>query len=540
VLEVTPAVRLPLVIHIKRDPAGTLSGTMDSPTQGANGLPLADVALQAASLSFAVPAVSGTYKGTWDAAAKSWKGEWSQGGMTLPLVLAAPKPPEPLPANWQVPDNDGITKLIADRIAPRAGESLVVGVLEPGEKRVVTGGPANADTVFEIGSISKVFTALILADMVSKGEVSLDDPAAKYLPQGATMPERGGKQITLRDLSTHVSGLPRLATNMPLSDPADPYADDSDALMLAFLASYQLPRDIGAQPEYSNFAVGLLGYLLGRAANKDYETLLRERITGPLGMTDTSIALSADQQARFVQAYDEYMRPTKPWRFVRPGAGGIRSTANDMLKFAAAVIDPKSPLAPAMKVALSVHVPAGTGYEQALGWQVGTLEPGARKMLIHNGGTGGFRSVLALLPAQGRAVVVLANSAAEPSATDLGLHVLAGFPLVPTLPVPPAPPPPVARTEITLPAAELDRFDGRYDLGGGIEFVFTRDGDRLLAQRQGGITGPVLQVFPEAPLAFFYKALDAQFVFTADADGKVTGVEFIQGPVKAPGKRVEP
>jgi D-alanyl-D-alanine-carboxypeptidase/D-alanyl-D-alanine-endopeptidase len=343
----------------------------------------------------------------------------------------------------------------------------------------------------------------------------------------------------LGDLSQHVSGLPRLADNMPMSDPADPYFDDSNERMLEFLAGYQLPRDIGAQAEYSNFAVGLLGYLLERAAGKDYETLLRERITGPLAMGDTSIALSAEQQARFAQGYDEYMRPAKPWRFVRPGAGGIRSTANDMLKFAAAAIDPKSPIAPAMKIALGARVPGGNqGYEQALGWQVGKLEPGAREMLIHNGGTGGFRSVLALLPAEGKAVVVLANAAPEPATTDLGLHILAGFPRAPTPPVPPAPPPVAARTEISLPAAELDKFVGRFDFGGGVVFVFTREGDKLFARRDGA--GPKLQIFPEAPLKFFWKVVNADVTFIAEADGKIDEADFKQDSYSAKGKRVEP
>jgi CubicO group peptidase (beta-lactamase class C family) len=328
---------------------------------------------------------------------------------------------------------------------------------------------------------------------------------------------------------------------MPFGDPQDPYADYTEAMLLAFLASYELPRDIGERAEYSNLGVGLLGYLLGRAAGSDYATLLRERITGPLGMADTAIALSPAQQARFAPALDEFMRPTSPWRLPAiAGAGAIRSTANDMLKFAAAALDPASPIGPAMATALSVRRETGMPQaEQALGWQVGHPEAG-REILIHNGGTGGFRSVLVLEPAKGTAVVALANSAAEPSTTDLGLRVLIGSPMPPTPPVPPAPPPVSARTEITLSAAELDRVVGRYDFGGGVVFVVTREGDGLRAQRQGSVTGPVLPIYPEAPLRFFWKAVDAQVVFTADASGKVTGAEFSQSGVSAPGTRIEP
>ncbi len=306
--------------------------------------------------------------------------------------------------------------------------------------------------------------------------------------------------------------------------------------MLQFLGRYELPRDIGSKSEYSNFAVGLLGYLLGRAAHSDYETLLRERITGPLRMKDTSVTLSAGQQARFVPGHDEYMRPAKPWTLpALMGAGGIRSTADDMLKFAAAVLDPQSPIAPAMKVALAAPLKTDNPrLEQALGWQVVHPEPG-RTVLMHNGGTGGYRSALVLEPVRGTAAVVLANSAAEPSATDLAVHVLVGSPFAPTPPLPPAPAPQVARAEVALSATELDRVVGRYNFGAGVEFSIVRDGDTLKAQRLGIEGAPALPIYAEAPLSFFWKAVDAQLRFTADASGAVTGAEFAQGEMKLSG-----
>lgn len=125
--------------------------------------------------------------------------------------------------------------------------------------------------------MSKIFTALILADMVAKGEVSLDDPAEKYLPAGAKIPERNGRKITLRDLAHHRSSLPRLPDNMPFGNPADPYSDYSEKMLLDYLGRHQLTRDIGSQFEYSNLGFGLLGYLLGRGGHSDYETLLARR-----------------------------------------------------------------------------------------------------------------------------------------------------------------------------------------------------------------------------------------------------------------------
>jgi CubicO group peptidase (beta-lactamase class C family) len=545
-LDVNASVSLPLVVHIKRDDAGALSGTMDSPSQGANGIPLAEVAGAGRSLAFKVPAVQGSYKGQWDKSSKSWKGEWSQGGMSWQLVLGPPRQPAPLPVHWQPPGEAEISALLASRIAPRPGEGVVAGVLGPQGPRVVARGPDGGaaftgDTLFEIGSISKVFTSLILSDMVARGQVALDDPAEKYLPAGHHMPARGGRKITLLDLATHTSGLPRLPDNMPFADPDDPYADYGEAQLLAFLDRYELPRDIGTKWEYSNLGVGLLGYLLTRAAGKDYETLLRERITGPLQMADTAVALSAKQQARFAPGYDAYMQPAKPWRLsVLAGAGGIRSTTNDMLKFAAAALDPRSPIAPAMKLALERRRPTGNArMEQALGWEVFHPEPG-REIVMHDGGTGGFRSSLALEPAKQTAVVVLANSGAEPSTNDLALHLLVGSPVAPTPLVRPAPPPRTAHSEISLPPTELDRVIGRYEFTPGVVFNITRVGNGLHAQRQGAVTGPDLPLFPEAPLKFFWKAVDAQIRFTTDASGQVTGAVFVQNGQSLTGNRTQP
>ena len=226
-------------------------------------------------------------------------------GKHFPLSFAAPPPPVPLPANWQLPSDAEIGKLIAARNAPRAGQGIVIGVLGPEGQRVVAGGTGagakvDRDTLFQIGSITKVFTALILADMVSRGEVSLDDPAAKYLPKGYRMPERNGRQITLRDLSTHRSGLPRMADDMrPIDDPDGPFFDYSEERLLAFLDRYRAQaRHRGPKWEYSNLGVGLLGYLLARAAHTITKHWCAKRITGPLGMKNTLITLPPSRAAR--------------------------------------------------------------------------------------------------------------------------------------------------------------------------------------------------------------------------------------------------
>jgi hypothetical protein len=325
------------------------------------------------------------------------------------------------------------------------------------------------------------------------------------------------------------------------SHPDGQFADYTEERLLAFLDRHQLTREPGAQFEYSNLGMGLVGYLLTRVAKSDYETLVRTRITGPLGMKDTMITLTPSHAARLAAPFDAYMRPAKPNRMAAlEGAGAIRSTVADMLIFAKALLDPTSPIAPVLKTALSVRAPGENPItELALGWVVRRL-PG-RELLMHNGLSYGFSSVLILEPAKGRAVVALVNSAAEPRSEDLAFNIVGIQPVAPTPAVRPAPPPFVPRKEISLPAAELDKVAGRYDFGSGLVVTITRDGEYLYAESQRqGVRGPRLQIVPEAPLAFFWKAMDAQIRFTTDASGMVTGAEGSDRGKQMVGRRVAP
>jgi hypothetical protein len=276
-------------------------------------------------------------------------------------------------------------------------------------------------------------------------------------------------------------------------------------------------------------------------AKSDYETLVRTRITGPLGMKDTMITLTPSHAARLAAPFDAYMRPAKPIRMAAlEGAGAIRSTVADMLIFAKALLDPTSPIAPALKTALAVRTPGENPITvQALGWLIRRL-PG-RELLMHNGLSYGFSSVLILEPAKGRAVVVLVNSAAEPRSEDLAFNIVGRQPVAPTPAVPPAPPPFVPRKEVSLPVAELDKVAGRYDFGPSFVVTITRDGKYLYAESQRqGVRGPRLQIVPEAPMSFFWKAMDAQLRFTTDASGTVIGAEGSDRGKQMVGRRLAP
>jgi serine-type D-Ala-D-Ala carboxypeptidase/endopeptidase len=251
-----------------------------------------------------------------------------------------------------------VEKAARERIAAGTYRTLVFGVVDGDRSEVVTfgrldGGTApDGDTVYEIGSITKTFTATLLARAVIAGRVTLDTPLAELLPD-FKIPSRGGKEITLGVLATQRSGLPRLPSNMQPKDPADPYADYDAAKLKAFLAGYELPRDPGASYEYSNLGFGLLGFALAETDHTIYSALVGEAVLKPLGMTMTGTALTEAMRARLAPGHDDTGKAAKTWDFDSlAGAGAIRSTANDMLRYLKANMDiAPSPLSDAMKLA---------------------------------------------------------------------------------------------------------------------------------------------------------------------------------------------
>jgi CubicO group peptidase (beta-lactamase class C family) len=345
------------------------------------------------------------------------------------------------------------------------------------------------------------------------------------LPAGVKVPERSGKVITLQDLSTHTSGLPRLPNNFNPKDPSNPYADYSVEQMYQFLSGYTLPRDPGAQYEYSNLGGGLLGHVLARRAGMDYEALLRARITGPLGLTNTRITLSDEMKARLAVGHNEKLAPVPGWDLpTLAGAGAIRSSANDLLTFLSAYLGYKnSPMAPAMSRMLTVRRPTPTpDMEIALGWHI--IKSRGNDLIWHNGGTGGYRTFAGYDPKTRVGVVVLANASTIVGVDDIGRHLL--DPATPVLP-PNAPilQPPKERTEITLDPKVLDRYVGRYQFTPDAVLTMTRDAARFYVQLTGQ---PAYEVFAESERSFFYKVVDAQFTFDVDADGKATSLLFTQ------------
>jgi D-alanyl-D-alanine-carboxypeptidase/D-alanyl-D-alanine-endopeptidase len=322
--------------------------------------------------------------------------------------------------------DDELRAILKERVeVAQQAVGIVVGIVDEKGQRIVAhgkphGGSARSvdgDTVFEIGSITKVFTALLLADMVERGEVALDDPVSRYLPTGTKAPRAGGKEITLLQLATHRSGLPRMPSNFAPADPDNPYEDYTADRMYQFLGTYESTAPAAPQPLYSNLGFGLLGILLSRRAGTDYESLLRTRILEPLGMKDTSIVLNGGQLDRRATGHLAGLQATSAWDFdAFAGAGAIRSTAKDMLKFAAANLGlVHSPLDNAMRAMRRPVDPQGT---QGLAWAV--LQDGNEVM--HNGMTGGFAAEIILDLRRKKGVVVLSNTAH--SNGDLAMHAM--------------------------------------------------------------------------------------------------------------------
>ncbi|HKG94151.1 MAG TPA: serine hydrolase [Gemmatimonadaceae bacterium] len=438
--------------------------------------------------------------------------------------------------------DSAIREIIKGRVEAQTAAGIVVGVIEPdGRRRVVSYGasgtarPLDANSVFEIGSITKTFTAAVLAEMARRGEVRLDDPVAKYLPASVTVPSRNGRQITLVDLATQSSGLPRMPTNFSPKDQSNPYADFTPELLYAFLSSYQLQRDVGAEYEYSNLGVGLLGHALTLRAKADLETTYRRYLLDPLGMKDTRVALAPSMRERLALGHNEAGNVVPNWDVAAlGGAGALRSTANDMLAYLAANMaadadSVRGPLAPALH---ATHVrrrdagPGGIG----LAWHIRPT-PAGGSIVWHNGGTGGYRTFAGYDPARRVGVVVLTNSSGA-GHDDIGFHLLA-----PALALrPPTRPAWVGRKEVALPATVLDRYVGEYQLTPAFSLVVTREGDGLVTQATG--QGKI-RIFAESETEFYPRVVDARITFQVDDGGKVTGLTLHQNGRDMPAAKVK-
>jgi CubicO group peptidase (beta-lactamase class C family) len=309
-----------------------------------------------------------------------------------------------------------IDSAVQPYITMQATAGLSIGILENGKTIFYGYGETekgnkqipDKHTLFEIGSISKTFTAILLANAVNSGKVKLDDPINKYLPDSIPPLEYEGIPISLKTLSNHSSGLPGLPSNFHTSDYTNPYKDYNNSDLYSFYKNFKPLRKPGEKYEYSNLAVGTLGVILENVYHENYETLFTEKICKPLGMNETREFLRKDDSARFAKGYNGDGIYNPQWDFrALAAAGCIRSTASDLLKYAKANLgDAPSELNKAIQLTHTITFTEGQT-KVALAWHY--IKPGTDEVIFHNGETGGYHSYVAINQNKKFAVVILSN-----------------------------------------------------------------------------------------------------------------------------------
>jgi serine-type D-Ala-D-Ala carboxypeptidase/endopeptidase len=438
------------------------------------------------------------------------------------------------------PSQNDLPQDVKDKIKQRVDDhtnpGIVIGLIDGdavryysfGVKSLSTTEPTTAQTIFEIGSISKTFTGILLANEVVRGNMKLDDPLQQYLPQGITAPTRNGAVIQLVNLSNHTSSLPRMPDNFTPANPANPYADYTEKQLYDFLKGYTLTRDIGSQYEYSNYAVGLLGHVLATHKKTTYEKLMVDVIATPLGMANTRVALTPSMKKNLAQGYSAGTA-VENWDLpLLAGAGGIRSDAVDMVKYIRANMGlTKSTLYPAMQLAqTSTRGADAAPPHVGLGWHIANVN--GVEIITHSGGTGGYRSFAGFQKNGKKGVVVLTNS--DIGVDDIGLHLLDT-----NVPVTDGKPPVIQETEVSVNATVLDTYIGQYELAPGFILTVTREEQQLYAQATGQAK---FSVFAKAQNVFFYKVVVAELTFNKTATGQIESVTLKQNGREIIGKKL--
>ena len=419
-----------------------------------------------------------------------------------------------------------VEQAIHDRVGTREIPTLVIAVVDNdksdvyGFGKLESGTPPTSTTIYEIGSITKTFTATLLANAVSNGRLRLDQPLSALLPN-VNIPSKNGKAITLASLAEQNSGLPRLPTNFDPVDSTDPYADYDAVKLQQFLSTYTLPRDPGASYEYSNLAVGLLGYALSQHAGLSYTDLMKSTIFEPLGMRNSSVSINKGNPATMATGHDASGKPVPNWHFdVLAAAGGIRSNGADMLRYLKAnmgLLD--TPLLPAMQLAqaskTSIDVPNN---QIGLIWMRLHKDDGP-DVIWHNGMTGGYASFLGFTADLKHGVLILTN--AQISVDDLGFATLrSSWPLA------------QAHKKIVMQPDEIKAYTGGYQLSPNMVLRISLADDCLSMQATGQQPMPI---FPSARDEFFAYFDDITVSFKHKEDGTINSLVLHQhGDYPAP------
>lgn len=328
---------------------------------------------------------------------------------------------------------DSIKSIIEKEVSNKRSKSIIVGVVDANGRHIISVGVKNdvskekpdGNTIYEIGSIGKLFTALAMAEMNLKKELNYNDPISKFLPKTVKTPVKNGKEISLLHLSTNRSGLPRVQYNLDPKNLDDPFADYTDAQLYEYISGFELNRDVNSKWQYSNVGYGLLGHILSLVAKKDYETLIKQKICSPLQMKNTVVTFNSKKYSNYATGHSECGRPVKGWSGgtqTLAGAGAFRSTTNDLLNFAAANLGIiKTDLLPAMELShINQGKKDGNDGFVTMGWTI--MSEDNQNILWKDGGTFGCRTFIGIDKKNKYGIVILSN--ADNPVTDIGLHIM--------------------------------------------------------------------------------------------------------------------
>jgi CubicO group peptidase (beta-lactamase class C family) len=415
---------------------------------------------------------------------------------------------------------------IKQRVELGETPGIVVGIYENGKLNYYSYGVSDlttkeavsSKTLFEIGSITKTFTCNMTALLSERHQISFTDNAQKYLSSKIVLPERNGKAITIEHLATAHSGLPRMPLNFQPKDPLNPYIDYREEELAFFLSRYELTHDPGAEYEYSNLGMGLLGYILTQITKKPYSQLLDELITKPLAMNNTFISGMRNEKSLASGYADKLAMKAWTWddQSVITGAGGIVSNAEDMMKYMLAQLETSG----ISKTFSMTHQPKTDAGKMKIGygWHIRD-----ENLVWHNGGTGGFRSFAGFDKTKNKAVVILTNSTT--GADDLGFHLLDDKYELKEI-----------KQAVAIDATILKNYVGTYEISPAFKITVTQEGNDLFIQATGQ---PKVNIYAESETKFFLKAVTAQIEFERNDSNKVERLKLNQNGMTLTGNKID-
>jgi serine-type D-Ala-D-Ala carboxypeptidase/endopeptidase len=424
--------------------------------------------------------------------------------------------------------NEEVARLLAARLdVQRRGTGGAVGVVREGRFSIVHHGVVAVEasqqvdvrSAFQIASLTKIFTAFLLADAVRRGEVMLDDPLDRHLPGPALSFE--GRSVTVADLATHTSGLPLRPASRVARSQDDPYAGYSEADLNTDLGAVRLTRAPGTQFEYSNFDYGLLGAALSHRLGRSYSELLEARILRPLDMDETRLVPTQSMRRRMVQGYDAQFAPMRTWDFgALAPAGGLYSTLGDLRKFISPWTSDKGDLSRTARFMFSISRPGDdANTRMSLGWRLS--ERNGRRLAWSNGSAGGVRSFLGVAVDEPSGVIAFANMATGGGVDDIGFHVLDRSSPVDVAPV-------RERVAVAVSPTLLDQYVGVYVAASG-----DPDDTATIVRTDGGIGigqgAQHIALFAETPRLFFIREDNITLEFAEPMNGPAQEFVLTQG-----------